>query len=399
MNYSVQFGELWPSIRISLLSEQKYGALVNNFSQKETIMQNLSVLNAKDFVSESQSALAESQQHIAMDTAEVKEPDGFSRDLVPQEHYMQHDVAQKQTAHLLSSLYNSKLTCCTFSRGDISRFPSARPDCFGHLEYYLMDAASLLPVLALDVQFDHHVLDLCSAPGGKTLAVLLTENCRHLTANDLSISRCKRLSRVLQSYIPRDLRTETQVCITSWDGRKWGELEGTTFDRVLVDVPCTTDRHSLLEEENNIFHRLRTKERQMLPLLQTELLVAGLLAVKPGGVVVYSTCSLSQLQNEYVVEQAVELAASEHGIHVEILDLSCVGTFQGHLQLLPGLSGGGAGASPPYCKLWAHVLLQTAPEDVVGHLWNCNRGVKTWHSTQRATQLFEPEGSLMFMAG
>ncbi|KAG8436968.1 hypothetical protein GDO86_007883 [Hymenochirus boettgeri] len=197
------------------------------------------------------------------------------------------------------------------------------PDCFGLLEYYLMDASSLLPVLALDIQHGHSVLDLCAAPGGKTLALLQTNNCRFLTANDLSVSRCKRLQTVMRSYVPRDQRTDKNVQITTRDGRLWGDVENSTYDRVLVDVPCTTDRHSLLEEENNIFHRMRTKQRQMLPLLQTELLLAGILSTKPGGEVVYSTCTLSQLQNEYVVERAVELAASEHGVHVEPQDLSC----------------------------------------------------------------------------
>ncbi|XP_053549397.1 5-methylcytosine rRNA methyltransferase NSUN4 [Bombina bombina] len=314
MNYSVQFGDLWPSIRISLLCEQKYGALVNNFSQKEKIMQNLSLLNAKDFISEIPDVLVESQSSIT-DAPEAIESDKFSSDHHPSE-------VQHQTTDLLASLRSSNLTCVTFPRGDISRFSSARSDCFGHLEYYLMDASSILPVLALDVKLDHNVLDLCAAPGGKTLALLLTENCQHLAVNDQSISRCNRLRKVLQSYVPVDHRTEDKIRVTTIDGRKLGELERSVYNRVLVDAPCTTDRHSLLEEENNIFHRMRTKERQMLPLLQTELLVAGLLAVKPGGIVVYSTCSLSQLQNECVVERALELSASEHGIHAEPQDVS-----------------------------------------------------------------------------
>ncbi|KAM4720747.1 5-cytosine rRNA methyltransferase NSUN4 [Rhinophrynus dorsalis] len=319
MNYSLQFGDMWPSIRISLLSEQKYGALVNNFSQKETVMEKLNVLNAKDFISEAQSVIAEYQSKGILDFSGNMESSHLSLDLDAKNY----QVVQKQTADLLSSLRNTHLSCFTFSRGDISRFPQARSDPFGHLEYYLMDAASLLPVLALNIQPGHSVLDLCAAPGGKTLALLLTENCRYLAANDLSTSRSTRVYRVLHSYVPKDLRTENKVRVTSFDGKNFGELEGSTYDRVLVDVPCTTDRHSLLEEENNIFHRIRTKERQKLPLLQTELLVSALLAVKPGGEVVYSTCSLSQLQNECVVEQAVQLAASEYGVQVETQDLSC----------------------------------------------------------------------------
>lgn len=53
----------------------------------------------------------------------------------------------------------------------------SRPDSLGLLDYYLMDAASLLPVLALNVQPGDFVLDLCAAPGGKTLALLQTGLC------------------------------------------------------------------------------------------------------------------------------------------------------------------------------------------------------------------------------
>ncbi|XP_074893135.1 5-cytosine rRNA methyltransferase NSUN4 isoform X2 [Buteo buteo] len=194
------------------------------------------------------------------------------------------------------------------------------PDALGLLDYYLMDAASLLPVLALNVQPDDFVLDLCAAPGGKTLALLQTGICGHLAANDISISRTKRLYQILHSYVPKVIR-ET-VSVTSYDGRDWGQLQGSTFHKVLVDVPCTTDRHSVMEEENNIFHRRRTKERQMLPMLQLQLLMAGILATKPGGEVVYSTCSLSPLQNEYVIERAVEIAETEFNISIHVEDLS-----------------------------------------------------------------------------
>lgn len=54
----------------------------------------------------------------------------------------------------------------------------------------------------------------------------------NLAANDLSTSRTGRLQRVLHSYVPQDIRDRNRVRVTSWDGRKWGELEGDTYDRV-----------------------------------------------------------------------------------------------------------------------------------------------------------------------
>uniref|UniRef100_K7F5J7 5-cytosine rRNA methyltransferase NSUN4 n=1 Tax=Pelodiscus sinensis TaxID=13735 RepID=K7F5J7_PELSI len=316
MNYSVQFGSLWPSIRVSLLSEQKYGALINNFSHADRVSQELELLNAVDFVYESQKTVQRVQEDLPVEQVRAEEA-------APQEsHTEQLSVEETQTPALLSPSISPNIKCYTFSRGDVSRFPPARPDAFGTLDYYLLDAASLLPVLALNVQPGDLVLDLCAAPGGKTLALLQTGCCRQLAANDISASRSSRLRRVLSSYLPKSL--SAGVRITSWDGRNWGDLEGDTYNRVLVDVPCTTDRHSVMEEDNNIFSRLRSKERQMLPMLQMQLLLAGLLAARPGGEVMYSTCSLSQLQNEYVVERAVEIAEIEHNIRVRVEDLSYV---------------------------------------------------------------------------
>ncbi|XP_012872204.1 PREDICTED: 5-methylcytosine rRNA methyltransferase NSUN4 isoform X1 [Dipodomys ordii] len=290
MTYSVQFGPLWPSIRVSLLSEPKYGALINNFADWDNVRTKLEQLSARDFVNEAIS----------------------HRELEPESR---HSATPFPAC-------SPNLRCFTFARGDVSRFPPARLGSLGVMDYYLMDAASLLPVLALGLQPGDTVLDLCAAPGGKMLALLQTGCCRNIAANDISTSRTGRLQKVLQSYVPQESRERNQVRVTSWDGRKWGELEGDTYDRVLVDVPCTTDRHSLHQDENNIFHRSRKKERQMLPMLQVQLLAAGLLATRPGGHVVYSTCSLSHLQNEYVVHGAIELLDNQYNIKVQVEDMS-----------------------------------------------------------------------------
>ncbi|KFV46126.1 5-methylcytosine rRNA methyltransferase NSUN4, partial [Tyto alba] len=296
------------------------GALINNFSHVDHVTQELELLNATDFVSE---ALKKAQrlqrgatvEEVGREESSSPEGSGEARTVTQAEMMTQAEMSPP-----LHTSISSNIKCYTFPRGDITRFHPARPDVLGLLGYFLMDAASLLPVLALNVQPGDFILDLCAAPGGKTLALLQTGICGHLAANDISISRTKRLYQILHSYIPAEIR-ET-VSVTSCDGRDWEQLEGGTFHKVLVDVPCTTDRHSVMEEENNIFHRRRTKERQMLPMLQLQLLMAGILATKPGGKVMYSTCSLSPLQNEYVIERAVEIAETQFNISIHVEDLS-----------------------------------------------------------------------------
>ncbi|XP_035525880.1 5-methylcytosine rRNA methyltransferase NSUN4 isoform X1 [Morone saxatilis] len=301
--YGGQLGQLWPSIRVALLSEKKYGALFNNFSH-ESILAHLEAQGCRDFISDTGTEAQPSEVEVDEESNCVS--------------IKKSDI----DGQLLSPLQLSPhIKCLVFPRGDITRFKPARPDMYGLLGYYLMDAASVLPVLALDVQEGHNVLDLCAAPGGKTLALLQTQSIGFLCVNDSSVSRTLRLRRVLRSYVPKQFLTDEKLHISSLDGTKWGEVESNTFDRVLVDVPCTTDRHSLTEDDNNIFSKSRTGERRRLPELQLELLLAGIEAACPGGEILYSTCTLSQIQNQSVVEQAIFLAQENHGIRLQVVDL------------------------------------------------------------------------------
>lgn len=86
---------------------------------------------------------------------------------------------------------------------DLSRFPKPRRDPSSDLlNHYPLDGASLLPVLALDLRPRSHVLDLCTAPGGKALALLQTMLPARLVANDPDSGRVTRLRSVLRAYVP-----------------------------------------------------------------------------------------------------------------------------------------------------------------------------------------------------
>ncbi|XP_022610829.1 5-methylcytosine rRNA methyltransferase NSUN4 [Seriola dumerili] len=309
--YSVQLGKMWPSVRVALLSERKYGALLNNFSH-DAVLADLQEKGCRDFINdadtEAQPCLEQVSEEESGDVP-VKKSDSDGQQLSPPQ--LSPNIPQ----------LSPNIKCVVFPRGDITRFKPARPDTYRLLGYYLLDAASVLPCLALNVQEGHNVLDLCAAPGGKTLALLQTQAIRFLCVNDTSVSRTLRLRKVLQSYVPKEFLTDENIRITSFDGTRWGDIERNSFDRALVDVPCTTDRHSLMEDDNNIFSKTRTGERRRLPQVQLALLLAGIEATCPGGEIMYSTCTLSQIQNLSVVEQAIHLAREKHGIHLEVVDL------------------------------------------------------------------------------
>ncbi|CAG2184850.1 NSUN4 [Mytilus edulis] len=104
-------------------------------------------------------------------------------------------------------------------------------------------------------------------------------------------------------------------------------LNEPSYEKVLVDVPCTNDRHSALEDDNNIFKPGRMKERLQIPALQKHLLLSGIMSCVPGGSVVYSTCSLSPGQNDGVIQATLEHLWKETNIDVNVIDLSYMQTL------------------------------------------------------------------------
>ena len=139
------------------------------------------------------------------------------------------------------------------------------------LDYYCLDGASLLPVLALDVQPGHSVLDMCAGPGGKSLAILQTLHPASLVCNDVSQERVRRVISVLDQYLGRgsglgDVRKT--VSISRRDGTQLHDYEA--YDRVLVDAPCYSDRHSVTSDLGNIFVKSEIKNRLRMPERQSE---------------------------------------------------------------------------------------------------------------------------------
>ncbi|XP_034945663.1 5-methylcytosine rRNA methyltransferase NSUN4 [Chelonus insularis] len=200
----------------------------------------------------------------------------------------------------------------TFDTGCNSSFPSPRRTQMETFDYYLLDGASILPVLALDLKAGDRVLDMCAAPGGKSLVALQTLLPHLLVANDVKHKRLNHVHRVMEEYLGSLDYSVGKLYLTNQDARDINDPN--IFNKILVDVPCTTDRHMVMEDDNNWFKPGRTKERLRLPELQTEILMQALKIVTLGGTVVYSTCTLSPIQNEGVVQLALKKCFEENGI-------------------------------------------------------------------------------------
>ena len=165
---------------------------------------------------------------------------------------------------------------------------------------YYMDKASILAASILPISENNSVLDMCAAPGGKTLTIALRLKGKgSLVSNDRSAARRNRLLKVLDDCLPEDYRSIIKV--TGHDSTTWSLHEKDAYDRILLDAPCSSERHVLTDPSAlSIWSPNRPKQ---LAIQQFAMLAAALDAAKSGGFVLYSTCSICNLENELVIEK------------------------------------------------------------------------------------------------
>ena len=165
---------------------------------------------------------------------------------------------------------------------------------------------------------DERWLDLCAGPGGKAalLAAVAGERGARIVANELQPHRTQLVEQALRA-VPADAVED----VRTGDGRALGALEPASFDRVMVDAPCTG--LGALRRRPEARWRRSPADLPALGALQRELLVSAVRAVRVGGVVAYVTCSPHLVETQLVVKDALR-AAGREGLSVEVLDAQAV---------------------------------------------------------------------------
>jgi len=171
------------------------------------------------------------------------------------------------------------------------KLPSpAESKAFQQGRYYIQDYSSMFPVMLAGINIDDEIVDLCAAPGGKSL--FAAELARHGSVISLDKSQDKidlineNKKRMGADNISAEIRDAT-VFVKEFEGR---------FDKAILDLPCSG--LGVIGRKADMRYRIREDDLKDLSKLQKKIIDNGIRYVKPGGRLVYSTCTIDRFENE-----------------------------------------------------------------------------------------------------
>ena len=176
-----------------------------------------------------------------------------------------------------------------FYINDNSR-PGTRPYYHAGL-YYIQEPSAMFPAEVLDARPGDRVLDLCAAPGGKTVALAAgMENTGFLLSNDINPKRIKALVKNIE------LCGITNTVVTNETPERLSLFYGEFFNKILLDVPCSGEGMFRKDQDAvKSWNKYRAEEMQKL---QREIFDHAYQMLSPGGTLVYSTCTFNPEENE-----------------------------------------------------------------------------------------------------
>ncbi len=199
--------------------------------------------------------------------------------------------------------------------------------------FYIQEASSMLPVAALFAGFPapQRVMDVAAAPGSKTTQIAARmHNQGAILANEYSASRVK----VLHANLSRCGVSNT--AITHFDGRVFGPALPEHFDAILLDAPCSGE--GVIRKDADALRNWTPESTEAIAATQHDLIESAFHALRPGGRLIYSTCTLNHSENQQVI--AWLMARYPGAVDIEPLDAlfsgaKRVSTPEGFLHVFP----------------------------------------------------------------
>ena len=248
------------------------------------------------------------------------------------ETVVQVNTLRTTTEELIRILENDGITaqahkwmpdCLTLSgTGNLEKM-----DAFQKGLFYVQDPAARLSVLCADIPENAVVLDCCAAPGGKSFgAAIAMKGTGSITSCDIHAHKTVLIQKGAERLGIESISVRQQdasQCVTEWIGTK---------DVVIADVPCSG--LGIIRKKPDIRYK-DLSEMAQLPQLQLQILKNQAAYVKPGGTLLYSTCTLARAENEGVVERFLE---ENTEFYLKALDLPQIfpKNTNGMLALVPG---------------------------------------------------------------
>lgn len=174
---------------------------------------------------------------------------------------------------------------------------------------YFQSLSSMVPPLVLNPKPGESVLDMTAAPGSKTTQLaMLMENKGEILANELDKIRYERLKFNVQ------MQGASIVQVINRRGEKLGEEYENKFDKVLLDTPCSGEGRFIATSPQT-YRSWSLKTVNTLVKLQKKLFESGYKALKTGGELVYSTCTINRFENEFILDWAL------NNFNIKLIDI------------------------------------------------------------------------------
>lgn len=176
--------------------------------------------------------------------------------------------------------------------------------------YYLQEPSAMTPAERLEITPGEYVLDLCAAPGGKATALgAKLQGKGFLVANDISNSRAKALLRNLELFGIRNSMVTNET-----PGRLAGYFPE-FFDKILVDAPCSGE--GMFRKDPDVAKTWDETRPEFFGKIQKDIIANAISMLKPGGRLLYSTCTFSPVENEGLISYVLE-----HFPEMKLLDIA-----------------------------------------------------------------------------